>query len=78
MRSYKLTEIRTVAPDTYQVVLIGGRGRMDFRMKVEGTEIEVVTWGEDFSQFVSYGTGSAGPIFEAVLRFHRASKVELP
>jgi hypothetical protein len=75
---YSLTEIRRVAPATYDVVLTGENGRMDFMMRVEGTDIEVVTWGEDFSRFVSHVTAPAGPIFEAVLRFHRASKVQLP
>lgn len=77
MSTFKLNSIRRTSAHAYEVVLANEGGERAFEMTVDGDPIAVVTWGRDFSAFVDMNTGPLGPLFEAVLRFHYATTLEI-
>lgn len=79
MITYKAKSISRVDDRTYRVVLEANDGvaEVAFEMTVEGSDIAVVEWGRDFSDFVQRMTGPLGPLFEAVLRFHEATLLDV-
>lgn len=78
MKGFTLSAIRAHGPSAYEVVLTSENDEVTFTMEVSGGEIEVVSWGRDFDRFVNLDTDAAGPIFQTVLDFHRARRVQLP
>ena len=50
----------------------------DFSFEVQGDDIEVVVWQDEFVEFMKHNLGSSQPLFEAILAFHRAQEVRLP
>ena len=79
MRQMQLTEIKAAdRNNTYVVAFEDEVGRVEFEMWVEGDEIPVVNYEDSFDEYVHYNTGSLGPIFEVVLRFHHARAVPFP
>ncbi|MCB9766194.1 MAG: hypothetical protein H6739_40840 [Alphaproteobacteria bacterium] len=81
MNAYRLDGISTVRQGVYAVHLIGGIGdethRVAFEMTVEESPFNLLSYGDDFAAFVEMRTGPLKPLFEAVLRFHLATRLAI-
>ena len=78
MGTYHLTTITVASQAVYEVTFNDGERDVTFEMTVEGDDILVVTYGDDFTDFVGTITGPLGPVFKAVLDFHHATAIALP
>lgn len=77
----KLSSIVRRSPGKYRVELEGldTSQRMAFDFDVDSRDdIEVVEWSDEFARYLSQNLGRASSLMEAVLKFHRAQKVEYP
>ena len=77
MTGFVLSAISARELASYEVTLSCDSNEVVFVMRVEGDDVEVVTWDEDFDHFVALDTNSAVPVFRAVLEFHKARRVLL-
>lgn len=68
-----------VSAGEYQITLASSDGsERSFLLRVDDGDIQVVTWQDDFFEFMNQNVSSAQLLFETVLAAHRAIAKALP
>lgn len=50
----------------------------EFDFEVQEGDIDVLPAPKEFSEYVSHNLANLSSLFEAIMQFHRATKVQLP
>jgi hypothetical protein len=73
-----LKSIALEAGNSYRVELEDTTGATRvFILEVQEGGIQVVTWLDDLSLYMGQNMGPASPLFEAVLKFHQAQRMDV-
>jgi len=52
-------------------------GRPSFLFTLDEGTIQVLVWDDDFTRYMKYNHSPAAPLFEAVMAFHRAQRMNV-
>jgi hypothetical protein len=75
-----LREIRQSESGVYDVGLAEAENEQPrrFRFQVEEGDIQVLTWTNEFAEYMNHNLGPVKRLLEAILAFHRAQKISIP
>lgn len=73
-----LKVIEQVGVDAYRIQLEVSGTKLAFELRVENRhEIDVVSWGNEFQDFMWRNANETEPLLAAVLAFHQAQRCRL-